>query len=41
MNSTISNPGISYPITIQDVEIVLKTENHILKIQAFLLLNFY
>lgn len=41
MNSTICKDlGISYPITTQDVENVLNIENRILKIQAFLFLDF-
>lgn len=40
MNSTIHRVlGIPYPVTIQDVENVLKIANRILKIQAFLFLR--
>lgn len=40
MNSTTHRVrGIPYPVTIQDVENVLKIENRILKIQAFLFLG--
>lgn len=41
MNSAICRVfGIPYPVTIQDVENVLKIENRIFKIQAFLFLDF-
>lgn len=40
MNSTIHRVlGIPYPVTIQDVENVLKIENRILEIQAFVFLG--
>lgn len=41
MNSTICRVlGVPYPITIQDVENGRRVENRILKIQAFLFLDF-